>query len=83
MAYLRAKNLRLPQLAKIVEFEKAAMDTLVDGQPRVVRFSADPFPMLRALAEGRLPDGIPQEGNFEIELTPEGLASPAVWSWSR
>lgn len=72
MAYLRARNLRLPQLAKIVEFEKAAMDTLIDGQPRVVRFTADPFPMLRALSEGRLPDVIPQEGDYEIELKPDG-----------
>ena len=72
VAYLRAKNLRLPQLAKVLEFEKAAMDTVLDGAARIVRFSSDPFPLLRALAEGRLPDGIPQEGNYEIELKPEG-----------
>jgi uncharacterized protein (UPF0276 family) len=75
VAYLRAKNLRLPQLAKVIEFEKAAMDTLLDGEPRVVRFSSDPFPLLRALAEGRLPDMIPQEGDFEIELKPEGAVT--------
>jgi hypothetical protein len=72
IAYLRAKNLRLPQLAKVLEFEKAAMDTVLDGTTRVVTFSSDPFPLLRALAEGRLPDGIPQEGDYEIELKPEG-----------
>jgi uncharacterized protein len=72
ISYLRAKNLGLPRLAKLLEFEKAAMDTLLDGQPRVVRFSSDPFPLLRALAEGRLPDVIPQEGEYEIELKPEG-----------
>jgi uncharacterized protein len=74
ITYLRAKNLlqRLPKLAKVLEFEKAAMDTLLDGQTRVVRFSADPFPLLRALAEGRLPDAIPQEGDYEIELKGEG-----------
>jgi len=71
VAYLRAKNLRLPQLAKVLEFEKAAMDTLLDGQPRVVKFTSDPFPMLRALSEGRLPDVIPQVGDFEIELKPD------------
>ena len=48
------------------------MDTLLDGRTRVVRFSADPFPLLRALAEGRLPDVIPQEGDYEIELKAEG-----------
>ena len=72
IAYLRAKNLRLPQLAKVLEFEKAAMDTMLDGSPRVVKFASDPFPLLRALAEGRLPEGIPQEGDYEIELMPEG-----------
>ena len=36
------------------------------------RDPADPFPMLRALAEGRLPEGIPQVGDYEIELKPEG-----------
>jgi uncharacterized protein len=72
IAYLRSKNLRLPQLSKVLEFEKAAMDTVLDGRARVVKFSSDPFPLLRALAEGRLPDGIPQEGEYEIELKPEG-----------
>jgi uncharacterized protein len=42
------------------------MDTLLGGQTRVVRFSDDPFPLLRALAEGRLPDIIPEEGECEI-----------------
>jgi hypothetical protein len=45
---------------------------LLNGEPRVVRFTADPFPMLRALSEGRLPEVIPQEGDYEIELTPDG-----------
>ena len=48
------------------------MDTLLDGQVRVVRFSSDPFPLLRALSEGRLPEGIPRVGDYEIELKPEG-----------
>ena len=72
ISYLRAKNLRLPQLAKVLEFEKAAMNTVLDGTARVVKFSSDPFPLLRALAEGRLPNGLPQEGDYEIELKPEG-----------
>jgi uncharacterized protein (UPF0276 family) len=76
IAFLRTKNvLRIPKLEKVLEFEKAAMDTLLDGQTRVVRFSADPFPLLRALAEGRLPDVVPQEGDYEIELKPDGPVS--------
>ena len=72
LAYLRTKNFRLPQLDKVLEFEKAAMDTMLDGQSRVVKFTSDPFPMLRALTEGRLPEGIPQVGDYEIELKAEG-----------
>lgn len=75
MAYLRRRELRLPPLSKVLEFERAAMDTILDGRDRVVRFAADPFPLLRALAEGRLPDIVPQEGNYEIELKSEGAMS--------
>jgi uncharacterized protein (UPF0276 family) len=71
-SFLTSKNLRLPWFHKILEFERAALLTLCDGQPRVVSFPADPLPMLRALAEGRLPDVVPQVGDYEIELTPEG-----------
>jgi hypothetical protein len=72
MDYLRAKNVQWPWLAKVMEFERATMEVLMSGEPRVVKFAADPFPMLRALAEGRLPEVIPQEGDYEIELTPDG-----------
>lgn len=72
MDYLRGKNVQWPQLAKVMEFEKAAMEVVLSGEPRVVKFTADPFPMLRALAEGRLPEIIPQEGDYEIELKPDG-----------
>jgi uncharacterized protein (UPF0276 family) len=71
-SFLISKNLRVPWFQKVFEFERAAMLTLCDSQSRLVRFSADPLPVLRALAEGRLPDVIPQQGDYEIELTPEG-----------
>jgi uncharacterized protein (UPF0276 family) len=72
MEYLRGKNVQWPQLAKVMEFERAAMEVLLSGEPQVVKFTADPFPMLRALAEGRLPEVIPQEGDYEIELKQDG-----------
>jgi uncharacterized protein (UPF0276 family) len=72
MAYLDKKGFHMPQLDKVIEFERAAMQVVFDDKPRVVKFAADPFPMLRALAEGRLPEGIPERGNYEIELKPEG-----------
>jgi uncharacterized protein (UPF0276 family) len=72
MAYLRGRELNWPQLAKVMEFERAAMEVLLSGEAQVVKFTADPFPMLRALAEGRLPEMIPEEGDYEIELKPDG-----------
>jgi hypothetical protein len=73
--YLEALNLKVPQLAKLLDFERAAMATLIDGQARVIQFDFEPLPLLRALAEGRLPTEPGQPGEYEIEITPDGLAS--------
>ena len=43
MAYLRGKDFSWPQLAKVMEFERAAMEVLLSGEPQVVKFTADPF----------------------------------------
>jgi hypothetical protein len=77
--YLVAKNLRLPQLQNILAMERATVRTLTDGQPRTVRFNVDPLPMLRALSEGKLLVNPGQEGDYEIEITPDGplAISPA------
>lgn len=64
----------VPQLAEVVEFELAVLDTLHDETTRVVRFEFDPLPMLLALGDGRLPDLPSRSGPFEIEITP-GVAS--------
>jgi uncharacterized protein len=65
-AYLEALALKVPQLTKVLEFERAVLATLIDEQPRVVVFDSDPVPMLRALAEGRLANVSGQPGRFEI-----------------
>jgi uncharacterized protein len=70
--YLVAADLKVPQLAKLLEFERAVVATLMDDQPRVVAFDIDPIPLLRALAEGHLPTVPGSEGLFEIEVTPDG-----------
>lgn len=74
-SYLEALSLKVPQLARVLEFERATMATLHDGQPRVVTFDIDPLPMLRALAEGHLADIPGQPGRYEIEITPDGPLS--------
>ncbi len=70
--FLAAKNLRLPQLQSILALERATVRTLVDGRSRVVRFTVEPLPMLRALAEGRLLAEPGREGDYEIEVTSDG-----------
>jgi hypothetical protein len=74
-SYLEALDLRVPHLAKLLELERATIATLTDGQVRVVQFDFEPLPLLRALAEGRLPDQAGRAGNYEVELTPDGPAS--------
>ncbi len=73
--YLETLDLRVPQLAKVLEFERAATATLVDGTPRVIQFDFEPLPLLRALADGRLPGEPGRPGNYEIEITPNDPAS--------
>ena len=73
--YVRLLQLQVPYLAKVLEFEQATLATLTDDQRRVVSFDVEPLPLLRALAEGRLPPEIGQTGQFEIELTADAHAS--------
>jgi uncharacterized protein (UPF0276 family) len=70
--YLGARNVRLPQLDSILAFERAALQTMRDGKPRVVRFNVDPLPMLRALADGILLENPGEAGEYEIEVTEDG-----------
>jgi uncharacterized protein (UPF0276 family) len=77
--YLETLDLQVPHLAKIVEFERSSAATLVDGKARIVRFDFEPLPLLRALADGRLPDEPGRPGNYEIEITsdnPGGAMGP-------
>jgi len=75
--YLKALDLKVPHLANLLDFERAAIATLTDGEARVVQFDFEPLPLLRALAEGRLPTEPGQPGEYEIEVTPDGLVSIA------
>ncbi|HEY7318415.1 MAG TPA: DUF692 family multinuclear iron-containing protein [Candidatus Binatia bacterium] len=75
--YLEALALKVPHLGEVLLFERAATATLIDGQARIVRFDLEPLPLLRALAEGRLPTEPGQPGDYEIEITPDGLADNA------
>lgn len=69
--FLEEKKFRLPQLHSILNFERATIATLQDGQPRIAKFSLDPLPMLRALADGVLLENPGTPGDYEIEVVPE------------
>jgi uncharacterized protein len=69
--YLHQVNLKVPSLAKVLEFEIAVINTLADDVARVVTFDFNPFPLLESLAEGRLPQRESELGNYEIEITPQ------------
>ena len=69
---LEARGLNLPWFRKLLEFERASLLTIIDSQTRTICFDADPLPILRALADGHLPTEIPQQGKYEVELTPDG-----------
>ena len=71
--FLDETELKLPRLRDVLAFERALLATAMDDQPRVVKFTSDPLPLLRALAEGKLPDIVGREGDFEIEVTPDQL----------
>lgn len=74
-AYLKQIDLKVPQLLPILEFEQSVMHTLIDEKTRLVKFSFDPLPLLRSLAEGHLPEIQAKPGNFEIEITADGPVS--------
>jgi uncharacterized protein len=71
--YLEALGVSVPQLTEVLKFERAALATLMDNQPRIIAFEFDPLPLLRSLAEGRLPKEMGRLGRFEIEITGGGL----------
>jgi uncharacterized protein len=72
--FLQDINLRVPQLQKLLEYEVAIISTLIDGQARVVCFDFNPFPLLGALSQGRLPDEAGEIGLYEIEITPNTVS---------
>ena len=69
-ARLAKLNLLVPHLSQILAFECAITMILMDGETRMVHLDFEPIPMLRALADGRLYEEVPQAGEFEIEITP-------------
>jgi hypothetical protein len=69
--YLQKKDYKLPWLDRLLRYEVAVLDTLMDETARIVEFDADPTPMFNALSQGKLPETIGVLGAYEVEITPE------------
>lgn len=67
--YLIKLDIPLPKLKGIIAYERAVVETLLDDETRVVTFDFDPMPLLRALAQRRLPEIDGALGDYEIEIT--------------
>lgn len=68
-AFLRSRNLNIPHLLEVLDYELASQQVLVEGSPRVVRFTCEPMPLLTALGEGQLPQ-YESSGDFELTIEP-------------
>lgn len=65
---VREENFDIAGLDGVLAFELATINTLLDGETRVVRFAFDPLPVLRALGESRKPN-FWVDKDFEMEIT--------------
>lgn len=69
--HVQVRGWKIPYLKELLDYELAVAKTLIDMKARVVQFPFEPMPLLRALADERIPDQILQEGQFEIEILPD------------
>jgi uncharacterized protein len=76
-SYLETREVDVPYLREVLAFERIVVHALVHGEGSVARFPYDPVPVLRALAEGRLPGPV-TEGAYEIEVTADNTAKLTV-----
>jgi len=65
--HLATLALDIPYFAEVLDYERAVVASLIDGEKRFVSFQHDPEIVLRSLAKGRLP-GDPSPGSFEVEV---------------
>jgi len=74
--YVESRNIDVFGLSETIAFERAYIQTLMDGKDRIVPFSFDPLSFMKALGDGRVPQKI-YEGNYELALEGgEPLDSP-------
>lgn len=78
LAFLSEKDTsEVVGLQEIIQFERAYIETLLDGVDRIVNFPFDPLSFLKAISEARKPHQI-FYGNYELVLeADQGIANKA------
>ncbi len=75
MSFLKSNNVNVFGMDEVIEFERAYIATLIDGEERIVEFPFDPLSFLKAIGEGREPHKI-YTGNYELLIEArQGLTS--------
>jgi uncharacterized protein len=67
--FIGDRELNVPHLREVLNYEVAAIDVIADGCSRLVSFSVDPEALLEALSKGKMPENI-SIGNYEAEIVP-------------
>jgi hypothetical protein len=67
MRYIQERGISTIGLNETIEFERAYLNTLLDGKERAVNFPFDPLSFLKAIGEGRKPHQI-FEGDYEFVI---------------
>lgn len=68
--FLYARDLNIPHLYSVLNYELALLQMSLTGDRQLVRFDCDPLPFLQSLGVGQLPD-VSVHGNYELEITPD------------
>jgi uncharacterized protein (UPF0276 family) len=73
--YMKDMKYKIPYLYKILEYEMASLNTIIDNKSRSVEFDYNPFPVLRSLSKSELPQEQDNEMPFVLEITPDQIIS--------
>ena len=69
--YILSKNIRVPYLEKILEYELFSIYTAIDKINRTVSFNFDPAAVFVALENARLPAEQPMNKTVKLEIVYE------------
>lgn len=67
--FLRTRALAVPHLDEVLAFELASHQVRMYAQPKTVRFTCSPLPLLMALRQARMPD-FADHGDFALTIEP-------------